>query len=262
MKKYKKKTKGTRYVAKVLKKYFGKKYPNYKSALPKAREIAESLRSSGERFTVKNVSSLIRKKRIKPGSKKEAPELFYKLTTPSYYFDLVDFPTYINDTTSEIFFTSRIFNDEDYEIQGGQRQPYSRLFSSYVNYINSIIDSESDDYTTSYMVMATPPEFNKENDRWESQIITVDASGNPQDYDFEPTKPVVEPISKEKIKKIKEKREEKKKETLQKSQAIVEKELELKISKEKSRQQANEMFLKGLLTKKEFKDEINRINNL
>ena len=112
------------------------------------------------------------------------------------------------------------------------------------------------------MVMATPPEFNKENDRWESQIITVDASGNPQDYDFEPTKPVVEPISKEKIKKIKEKREEKKKETLQKSQVIVEKELELKISKEKSRQQANEMFLKGLLTKKEYKDEINRINNL
>ena len=43
---------------------------------------------------------------------------------------------------------------------------------------------------------------------------------------------------------------------------IVEKELELKISKEKSRQQANEMFLKGLLTKKEYKDEINRINNL
>jgi hypothetical protein len=91
MKQSKKKTKGTRYVAKVLRKYFSKKYPNYKSALPKAREIAESLRSSGDRFTVKNVSSFIRKKRVDKGSKKQAPELFYKMTTPGYYFDLIDY---------------------------------------------------------------------------------------------------------------------------------------------------------------------------
>jgi len=262
MKKYKKKTKGTRYVAKVLRKYFSKKYPTYKAALPKAREISESLRSSGDRFTVKNVSSFIRKKRTTKESKKQAPELFYKLTTPSFYFDLVDYPTYINDTTSKIFFFSDIFNEEDYVIQGGQRQPYSNLFSSYVNYINSVIDDESDDYTTSYMVMATPPEFNKQNDRWESSIITVDASGNPQDYDFKRDGDIVEPISKEKLKKIKEKKQEKKKQAVEKSQAVIEKELDLKITKEKSRQQANEMFLKGLLTKKEYKDEINRINNL
>ena len=38
----KKKLKGTRYVANVLKKYFKKRYPTYNSALPKAREIYEA----------------------------------------------------------------------------------------------------------------------------------------------------------------------------------------------------------------------------
>jgi transcription initiation factor IIE alpha subunit len=49
---------------------------------------------------------------------------------------------------------------------------------------------------------------------------------------------------------------------VEKSQKLKELELELTLSNEKLRIQANEMFIKGLLTKKEFKDEINRINNL
>jgi hypothetical protein len=49
---------------------------------------------------------------------------------------------------------------------------------------------------------------------------------------------------------------------VEKSDLTIQKELDLKLSKEKSRQQTNEMFLKGLLTKKEYKDEIDRINKL
>ena len=61
LKKKKKKFKGTRYVANVLKKYFNKKYPTYTAALPKAREVTDKLRESGQKFTVKNVESIVRK---------------------------------------------------------------------------------------------------------------------------------------------------------------------------------------------------------
>lgn len=267
MSKIKKKYKGTRYVSKVLGKYFKKRYPSYRDRIQKAREITDQLRSTNQKFTVKNVSSLVRVKRqAGKKSQKKAPELFYKLTTPAYYFDLVDYPTYINDTTKEITFVSSLFNDPDYEIEGGQRQSYSKLFSSYVNYINSIIDIESDDYSKEYLVVCTPPEFNNAKKRWESEIISVDQNGSKQDYGFQPDGsqgPIIsQPQSIKRKEQIAQKIKQKKQEKIEKSSAVIEKELDVKILKEKSRQQANEMFLKGLLTKSEYKNEIKRIDSL
>lgn len=261
----KKKFKGTRYVANVLRKYFKKKYPSYTSALPKAREVTEQLKAQGLRFTIKNVELLVRKHRptkVAPVAPSNVPELFYKLKNAVPYFNLVDYPTYIHDTTSEIFFVSNLFNQDVETVQGGKRPPYSKTFSDFVNFANHQINP--DEYTFEYLVQTFPPQWNKETKRWEAKITTVTADGDERDYGFEPSgEPTIESIE-QKIsprpsKELPPKKEEK---PTPKSEKIIEKELELKISKEKSRQQANEMYLKGLLTKLEYKDEIYRINNL
>jgi hypothetical protein len=259
----KKKFKGTRYVANVLRKYFKKKYPTYTAALPKAREVTEQLKSRGLRFTIKNVELLVRKHRPKkeaPTAK--APELFYKLKNAVPYFNLVDYPTYIHDTTDEIHFISGLFNADVDSVQGGKRPSYSKTFSEFVNFANKQINP--DEYTFEYLVQALPPQWNKETKRWESKIATVTTDGDERDYGFEPSgEPSLEAIEKKiSPKPTKELPQKKEQPPVAKSEKIIEKELELKISKEKSRQQANEMFLKGLLTKLEYKDEIRRINSL
>jgi hypothetical protein len=263
--KKKKKYKGTRYVAKVLNKYFKNKYPNYNSALPKARELTEQLKASGQKFTVKNVESLVRTKRVKKEGEKQkskAPLLFYKLTSYLPYFNLVDYPTYINDTTSEVYFVSDLFNSDVEETQGGKRPSYTKTFSGFVNFVNKEIDSEADEYNDEYLITCTKPEWNKELNRWESRIVTVNSNGEEIDYGYEPTgEPQISKIDQklESEARITKKTKEK---PLEKSDLTIQKELDLKLLKETSRQQANEMFLKGLYTKKEYKDEIARINNL
>ena len=255
---YKKKFKGTRYVAKVLNKYFKRKYPTYTSALPKAREVTEQLKANGQRFTIKNVEALVRKRRVKLEAPTKRPLLFYKLTNILPYFDLVDYSTYIYDTTSEVFFVSGLFNKDVEAVQGGKRPPYSKTFSEFVNFANKQI--EPDEYTNEFLVTTFPPVWNPETKRWEARIATVNSDGVEKDYGYEPSEqPTIGQIDKKISPRPKAKQEEK---PATKSDKVIEKELELKISKEKSRQQANEMFLKGLLTKLEYKDEINRINNL
>ena len=263
--KKKKKYKGTRYVAKVLNKYFKNKYPNYSSALPKARELTGQLKASGQKFTVKNVESLVRTKRVKKEVEKQkskAPLLFYKLTSYLPYFNLVDYPTYINDTTSEIYFTSDLFNEGVEETQGGKRPSYSKSFSAFVNFVNKDIEEDTDEYNNEYLVTCTRPEYNKELNRWESRIVTVNSNGEEIDYGYQPTEePTISKIDQKLESESKTTRKTKEK-PVDKSDLTIQKELDLKLSKETSRQQTNEMFLKGLLTKKEYKDEIDRINKL
>lgn len=261
----KKKFKGTRYVAKVLSKYFKKKYPNYTAALPKARELTEQFKASGQKFTVKNVEYAVRSHRVKPlpttpetEPSVKPPNLFYSLRKAHYFFELPNFPTYINDTTKEVTFVSNLFNEGITEIQGGQRPSYSKVFSAFVNFINKKITDRKQGYQ--FQVITLPPEFNKKTNRWEARIIPIDIDGEENDFGYEPgagtptdEKPIV-PITKTPPPPTES--------PAPKSEELTKLETELKLSKEKSRQQANEMFLKGLYTKKEYKEEIDRINNL
>lgn len=260
IKKQRKKQKGVRYIAKVLQKYGGKKYKNYHVALEKSRSVLSQIKDQGEKVKVKTVLDKVRKHRAETVKKKVKPELFYRLRTPEPYYALIDYPTYINDTTNEITFISDIFNEGVEEIKAGTKPEYKDTFSSFVNFANrqmsSMRISSSDEITI--FVMATEPE--KIKGRWISKIISVDESGEEFDFGFTPQigstlpKEVVEPTQKKKGEKPTEKQ--------QKSEQEKIKELDLKILKEKSRQQANEMFLKGLYNKKEYKDEIDRINKL
>ncbi len=260
----KKKFKGTRYVAKVLSKYFKKKYPNYTSALSKARELTDQFKSSGQKFTVKNVEFAVRKHRVKtipspeePETTEKAPYLFYSLQKSHYFFELPNFPTYINDTTKDITFVSDIFNEGIFEIQGGQRPSYNKVFSAFVNFINKKITDRKQGYQ--FQVITLPPVFNKETNRWEARIVSTDSKGQQDDFGYEPgagTPTDEKPIKAPKTTPTPTAA------PAPKSEELVKLETELKLSKEKSRQQANELFLKGLYTKKEYKDEIDRINNL
>lgn len=254
-KKIPKKQKGVRYIAKKLQKYGGKKYKNYRDALAKSREVFSKLKESDQKVTVKNVLDLTRTHR----EPKEKPRLFYKLTAPEPYFSLVDYSTYIHDTTPEVTFVSTLFNEGLKEIQGGQRPSYRKTFSGFVDYLNKKIPPSSRDQAYDYRVMALPPEYDRVNKRWVSQIVGLDPDGEPTDFDYIPT---IEPEGKAK-KEAKEKKPlEPRPKKSEKTDTELAQELELKITKEKSIQQVRELFLKGLINKKEYKDEIDRISKL
>jgi hypothetical protein len=260
IKKQRKKQKGIRYIAKVLQKYGGKKYKKYSAALEKSRSVLSQIKDQGEKVKVVTVLDKVRKHRAETVRKKVKPELFYRLRSPEPYYTLIDYPTYINDTTNEITFISEISNEGISEIKAGTKPEYKDTFSSFVNFGNkqmsSMRISSSDEITI--FVMATEPE--KIDGKWISRIISVDESGEEYDFGFSPQPESTLP--KEVIEPAKKKKGEKPTQKLEKSDQEKIRELDLKILKEKSRQQANEMFLKGLYNKKEYKDEIDRINKL
>jgi hypothetical protein len=266
MAKIKKKYRGVRYVAKVLKKYYPKRYKNQKEALGKAREVFENLQSQGKKVRVVDVLNLTRKKRVKVEIKKSTapgkpPLLNYKFYLDTYYFDLQDYPTNIHNTTKEITFTSKLFNQGVEEVKGGSRPNYHKTFSGFVDFINKNLTSRDEAYE--YLVKGTPPEWNEEKQQWESRIISIDSTGLETDFGYEPTPSKA--LTKEEVQEI----DKKIKETLKsepppkeipKSESLREKEIELELSKSEERKQIREMFLKGLLTKKEYKEELDLIN--
>lgn len=256
IKKTKKKQKGVRYIAKVLQKYGGKKYKNYSQALEKARSVLPQIKEKGEKVKVTTILDKSRKHRGKI-----KPELYYKLQSPEPYWSLIEYPGWINNTTSEIIFVSEIFNKDIEELQGGELASFSSAFSNFVGHLNKKITDRGDAYD--YRVIALPPEQDPKTKKWISKIVSIDPSGEEDTFDFTPDGI---PRKGEKIIKQPKKAKEEKR---QKSEQEKVKELDLKILqeetkqiKEKSRQQANEMFLKGLYSKKEYKDEIERINKL
>lgn len=249
-----KKKKGIRYIAKVLRKYGGKKYKKYNDALSKAREVLIDLKSRGEKAKVKTVLNITRKHRVSKEEPKEAPSLLSSLTDPNPYFFLSDYPIDIFRTSSEIIFVSKLFNKGVEEIEGGKKPSYTKTFSGFVNYLNKEIKEREEAYN--YLVMCTPPKYDKKRKKWIVEIIATDPDGEQTTFGYEPT--IVtegEDISRP------SKKEQKPKEITKSDEERI-KELDLILTKEKSRQQANEMFLKGLYTKKEYKEEIDRINNL
>jgi hypothetical protein len=249
-KKYKKKYKGTRYIAKVLQKYGGKKYKKYSDAIAKARTVFSDLQSKGEKVRVANILGITRVHR----APKEAPKLLGTLQSPQPYFFLVDYPVDIFRTSSQVTFISELFNEGVTEVQGGEKPSYRKHFSGFVNFLNKQIKDRENAYD--YRVMCTPLQYDRKNKRWITKIVAIDPEGEETTFNYEPSpsleQEIVAPPPKKEAKPVKP--------TKSDEERI--KELDLKILKEKSRQQATELLLKGIFTKKEFKDEIDRINKL
>ena len=205
----KKKFKGVRYIALKLNKYFKKKYPKYTDALPKAREIFEGFKSSGQKVTVKNIFGVTRKKQLNPFTKKavpvtEAPELPPELAETSYFFELSDYPAKISTAPDNLFFRSTISPEGSEDIQGGTEidynQVYEEYFKDFVTYINklkSMTDPALKIYEKEWFVRCTEPEFDKKAEKWISLIVATDANGEQDDtflnYGFDPTEPTKQP---------------------------------------------------------------------
>jgi hypothetical protein len=192
---YKPKYKGVRYIAKSLVKYQSKKYPNYNKALPDARKYLAEIKSSGQKVKLSSIWNLSRNRRQQSTSKKtkgSAPKIDKNLLELSFFFELVDYPTWIARCTNEIWFTSKIIPDSSSEIQGGSIVTYEEYFAPFVNFINgmkALTSAEENRYETDWLVTCTEPFYNSANKRWESKIITVDSDGNDFDYGFDPSTP-------------------------------------------------------------------------
>lgn len=181
--------KGVRYIAQSLTKYFGKQYPSYKSALPKAREVFGQIQSSNQKVKLSTIFPLVRKGRK---GKRTEPQLDPELLRMSYYFELQRYPALIARVSNEIWFKSKLTPSDAGDIQGGSYPDYSDYFAPYVGYINAIAaqyDREESRYTNDWLVTCTPPIYNRAKKRWESEIISVDGDGTPIDYGFNPKKP-------------------------------------------------------------------------
>jgi hypothetical protein len=251
---YKKKFKGTRYIAKVLKKYGGKKYKDYASRVAKSNEIYETLKANNQKVSVQNIQGVFRKHRPTKQTllQKEKPLLFYKLKRePIYFFDLADFPNYIKETTNKITFVSEIFNEGFEEAQGGSKFGYENAFSEFVNFVNKSTKQRDDAY--GFLIKVTDPE--EINGRWISRIVSIDPSGEEDNFGFEPG--VGSGIGSE-PRKIKSgpKQPESKPTNEQIDAEIKIKQLdaETKLTNARTRENLTQLFLKGELTKAEFKE--------
>jgi len=185
-KSYKAKYKGVRYIAKALVKYQRGRYKNYNSALPDARIFFNKIKSSGQKVTLYSIWNLSRKK------KGNIPKIDKNLLAKSFFFELVDYPTWIARCSNNIFFISKLIPISKKEIQGGSIITYEEYFASFVNFINgmkSLTSPEENRYETDWLITCTEPTKNPATKRWESKIITVDSDGKEFDYGFNPNNP-------------------------------------------------------------------------
>lgn len=147
------------------------------------------------RDTAKKKRIRLTKPKVKPlptPPSQKPPFVDSNLTKPSYYFEMGDYPTWILRSSKDVWFVSNLIPDNLPDIQGGTLVEYQDYFAPFVNYVNgmaSMTEPESKDYEDDWFVSCTEPEWNEENGRWESEIISIDADGNIMDYGFDPLSP-------------------------------------------------------------------------
>tara|TARA_R110001632_G_scaffold61998_1_gene149194 strand:+ start:183 stop:1052 length:870 start_codon:yes stop_codon:yes gene_type:complete len=193
---YKKKYKGVRYIAQRLNKYQKRKYSSYTEALPDARKFFTELQSQNKKTTLKNIWSLSKTKKSTSKKTSGVPEIDSNLTKDSFYFETMDFPTWILRCSKDLYFVSEISPDSLSTIQGGTIISYEDYFANYVNYINAmagLADPSDNRYETEWLVTCTEPVYNKATKRYESKIISINSLGQPTDYGFDPKKPYLLP---------------------------------------------------------------------
>ena len=194
-KSYKAKYKGVRYIAKALVKYQRGRYKNYNSALPDARIFFNEIKSSGQKVKLSSIWNLSRNRKSNISSKSKKgniPKIDKNLLAKSFFFELVDYPTWIARCSNDIFFISKLIPISKKEIQGGSIITYEEYFAPFVNFINgmkSLTSPEENRYETDWLITCTEPTENPATKRWESKIITVDSDGNEFDYGFNPNNP-------------------------------------------------------------------------
>lgn len=188
--------KGVRYIARSLNKYFKGKYPTYSSALPKAREINADLKARKQKVVLKNIFPYVRQSRAHTKKTKDY-QITDELLVEQYYFMLVEYPQWIGLCSNNIYFHSQISPAGLPPIQGGTIPDEQAYFSDYISFCNANkrdADEQGEEsrYTQDWFVKCTEPVPDGKGN-WKSNIISVDADGNPMDYGFDPDNPDFRP---------------------------------------------------------------------
>lgn len=186
---YKGKTKGTRYIARLLGKYYKRRYASIGEKMRRAAEIKRELESQGLAINLRNV----RQQEVGKGKwvrkpKEPAPVLQWLDSKEAYYFfDLQDFPALMNREDARITFISPIFNYGITEANAGQVPEYAQTFNEFVNFCNQQAKSAADDaYQNNWIVAVEQPLWNRATKRYEAKIIPIDENGRYFNYGFKP----------------------------------------------------------------------------
>lgn len=277
-----KKVKGVKYIAYKLIKYFGKKYPTYTKALPRAKELKAEMDARGMKVGVLSIFELQRKHRIP----KEVPYIDDVLTSPddTYYFNLVNLINGLTTKASnEIYFRSEIPGSEGFGlIQGGTQQPdglYAEHFKNFVSFIDQQRKNNLIDYGD-LRVLCTQPEYDPKLKIWISRIVIADPSGNygkDSDLDaqvlgvlsaFDSETTYLETLPKLYEKKTKEKRSKSDDQAIEIEKIKAQKEIEverlkaqtaIEIEKEKTLQKAMELVMQGKMTWERYDELLDRL---
>jgi len=275
-------TKGIRYIAEKLNKYYPKRYKNKQSALPRAREIVEQLKASGQKVTWRNARELEVKKRV---PKEGVPELTDFLATPQPYYELINYPKEIVKLSNRLWLVSEVSAGTFDEIEGGSEVDFDDSFHDFVTYCNNMLGLQDEEQKKEdegsgrfdYNVVCTPPMWNKQKKRYESKIISCTSDGDKFDYGFNPEQPTKEPLelimSDGTPQEPKPKQEEPKqppKDTdvpkepsppeTDKIKAETERlKAETELERAKAKANLTKMFMEGKITKDEFKDFLSSI---
>lgn len=294
-KKYKKVFKGVRYISKALKKYYPSKYKNSKEALAEAGKILKKLKESKQKVVLANILDVKRKKRSdKKTTKKTTPK---KSNTPvltdsmkeaQLYFNTVRYGEDITNQDPRIRFVSPQIFPKGYSIKGGEKFEED-FFYKFIRFCNQQLteykdanDEEDDAYAQDWLVVCTEPKENKKvKGEWIVQIITTSAydvsqsieSGdevNKIDYGYDPNAeeqdiPTLKPSKKVKSDEADKKTESKKSEKeieldiLREKRLIAEAEAKKAETNVGARERLDKMFMDNLITKQEWKEEINKL---
>ena len=135
--------KGVDYIASKLSKYYPKRYSSKTVAKSRAREINKELGALGLRGkgTLKNIYSVERIQKGKGARRKKKgksmPNVPPEMLAQTFYFNLQDYPDFIEISTNEIWYTSKLWDAKLNAVQGGSRYDYVEYFAPYVNFINT-----------------------------------------------------------------------------------------------------------------------------
>lgn len=186
--KKRKPTKGIRYIALKLKKYYPKRFPKFPDALKKARIIFDALKSENKRVTVVNIFSIERHHR-KP--KEEKPLIPPMLLDASPFFDLTLTPDNIeNFLPTNLKVKSKLSSSSLPLLDGGVDNDeeqyagyvYEQYFKTFVNWSNELAAVTQNQYPTYFCF--TEPQF--KNGEWITEIITCSEDGIKCDFGFDP----------------------------------------------------------------------------
>lgn len=216
--KYKKITKGVRYITKAIVKKYPSRFKKDKAfARETARGIYENLKSSKTKVTLKSIFANLpaKERKGKQGKRSNPPILDEQLANPIHYFDLINYPIYIGRMANqpELHFESKIIPVGLEDLVAGYEYSYEDYFAPFVRYIDKLrsLDDNKTRYNDEYYVICTEPTWNNDKKYWVSEILACDIDGiearygfNAKDISYQPSDEYVKPEQPEKAEKPKE----------------------------------------------------------